>query len=64
MVLLVAAVSFLATNLTAFLIFEILFEGYILIESTDAIITPYLFKSNFSILSFRLWLKSGSFFYR
>ena len=43
MVFLVAAVSFLADNITDFLIFEILIEGYMLIASTDAIVTSSIF---------------------
>ena len=46
-VFLVAMVSFLAKNLTVFLIFASLIEGYMLIASTDAIVTPSLFKSNY-----------------
>ena len=53
MILLVAAVSFLAKNLTEFLIFESLIEGYMLIESTDAIVTSSLFTSSSSSLSLR-----------
>ena len=53
MVFLVAAVSFLAKNLTAFLIVASLIEGYISIASTDDIFTPSLFNSNYSSLSFR-----------
>ena len=43
MVFLVAAVSFIADNLTAFLIVEILIKGYMLIASTDAIVTSSIF---------------------
>ena len=53
MVFLVAAVSFLANNITVFLVAAILIEGYILIASTDAIFTQSLFNSNCSSLSFR-----------
>ena len=38
-----AAVSFIANNLTDFLIVEIFIEGYMLIASTDAIVTSSLF---------------------
>ena len=48
-----AAVSFLAKNLTAFLIVEILIDGYMLIASTDAIVTSSLFIFSSSSLSFR-----------
>ena len=54
MVFLVDAVSFIANNLTSFLIVDILIEGYILISSTDATVSPYLFIYNYSSLSFRL----------
>ena len=47
MVLLVAAVRFLAKNITDFLIVASLIEGYMLIASTDAIATPFLFISNY-----------------
>ena len=50
-VFLVSVVSFLAKNLTAILIVVIFIEGYIRIESTDAIVTLYLFISNSSSLS-------------
>ena len=43
MVFLVAAVSFIADNLTASLIVEILIEGYMLIALTDAIVTLSIF---------------------
>ena len=43
MVFLVAAISFIAKNLTEFLIVEIFIEGYMLIASTDAIVTSSLF---------------------
>ena len=42
-VFLVSAVSFLAKNPTAFLIVEIFIDGYMLIASTDAIVTSSLF---------------------
>ena len=47
---LVYAVSPLVKNLTAFLIVESFIEGYMLIASTDAIVTPYVFIFNSSIL--------------
>ena len=53
MFFLVDMVGSLAKNLTAFLIFESLIEGYILKASTDAIVTSYFFTSFFSSLSFR-----------
>ena len=53
MVLLVVAVSFIAKNLTDFLIVESFIEGYMLIASTDAIVTSSLFTSSSSCLSFR-----------
>ena len=53
-VFLVAVVSFLVKNLTAFLIVEILIEGYMLIASTETIVSSYLFTSISSSLSFRL----------
>ena len=43
MVFLVSDVRFLAKNLTAFLIVEIYIDGYMLIASTDAIVTSSLF---------------------
>ena len=48
-----AAVSFLAKNLTAFLIVEILIDGYMLIASTDAIVTLSIFTLISSSTSFR-----------
>ena len=51
--LLVAAVSFIAKNLTSFLTVASFTEGYILIASTDDIVTLSLFISNYSIISFR-----------
>ena len=42
MVFLVAVASVLAKNLTAFLIFSRLMEGYMLIASKDAIVTSSL----------------------
>ena len=54
MVLLVSVVSFIANNITAFLIIASLIAGYTLIESTDAIFTQSLFNSNSSSLSLRL----------
>ena len=53
MVLLVAVVSFLAKNLTAFLIVDSLIEGYILIASTESIVISYLFNTSSSSLSFK-----------
>ena len=53
MVFLVAAVSFLAKNLTDFLIVASLIEGYMLIAFSDAIVTPSLFNSDYSSISFR-----------
>ena len=53
MVFLVAMVSVLAKNLTAFLIFASLIEGYMLIESTDTIVTSSLTNFLSSTLSFR-----------
>ena len=53
MVFLIAVVSFLANNLTAFLIVVILVEGHVLIASTEAIIIPSLFYYNFSSLYFK-----------
>ena len=52
MVLLVAEASFIANNLTAFLIDEILIEGYMLIASTDDIVTLSLFTYSSSSLYF------------
>ena len=52
-VFLIAAVIFLANNITAFLIVEGLIEGYMLIASTDAIVTSSLFISSSSSLFFR-----------
>ena len=43
MVFLVAALSFITKNFTAFLIVEIFIEGYMLIASTDTIVTSSLF---------------------
>ena len=54
MVLLVDAVSFLANNLTYMLILESFIDGYMLIASTDAIITLSLFIFSSSSLSYRL----------
>ena len=50
---LVVAVSFIAKNLTEFLIVESFIEGYMLIASTDAIVTLSLFTSSSPSLSFR-----------
>ena len=54
MVILVAVVSVLANNHTAFLIVAILIEGYMLIALTYAIVTSsliYFFSSNLSFRS-------------
>ena len=53
MVFLVAAVIFLAKNLTAFLIVESLIEGYMLKALTEAIVILPLFNYSSSSLSFR-----------
>ena len=53
MVFLVSTVSFIAKNITAFLIVESFIEGYMLIASTDTIATSSLFTSSSSSLSFR-----------
>ena len=53
MFFLVAAVSFLAKNITAFLSVESFIEGYMLIASTDDIVTSYLFTFSYSSISFR-----------
>ena len=53
MVFLVAAVSFLAKNITAFLIVESFIDGYMLIASTDAIVASSLFTFSSSSHSFR-----------
>ena len=47
-ILLVAAVSFHEKKLTAFLIVASFVDGYMLIASTDYIVTLYLFISNSS----------------
>ena len=62
MVLLVAAVSFLAKNLTTFLTVEIFIEGFILIASTDDIVSLSLFTSSSSSLSFRsdAWIDANA----
>ena len=44
--------SFLAKYLIAFLIVASLMNGYMLIASTDAIVTSSLFTSNYSSISF------------
>ena len=54
MVYLVAGVRFLAKNLTAFFIVEILIEGYMFIASTEAIVTLSIFTSSYSSILFRL----------
>ena len=53
MVFLVAAVSFIANNLTAFFIVESCIEGYTLIASNNAIANLSIFTSISSSLSFR-----------
>ena len=53
MVFLVAAVSFLANNITVFLVAAILIEGYMLIAYTYSIFTPSIFNYNSSKLYFR-----------
>ena len=53
MVFLVAVVSFLANNFTAFLIVESLIEGYMFIVSTEDILISSLFNYSSSSLSFR-----------
>ena len=53
MVFLVAAVSFLVKKLTAFLIVDIFIGGYMLIASTGAIVTSYLFFFSSLSLYFR-----------
>ena len=52
MVFLVAEASFIANNLTAFLIVESLIDGYMLIASTDDIVTLSLFTYSSSSLYF------------
>ena len=52
-VFLVSLVSVLEKYLTAFLIVASLIEGYILITSTDAIVTPSFFNPISSSVSFR-----------
>ena len=54
MVFLVSVVSFLAKNLTAFLVVASLMDGYILIASTDAIVTSSLFTFISSSIYFSL----------
>ena len=54
MVFLVATVSFLANNLTAFLVVESLIEGYMAISPTYAIVTLSILNSSSSSISFRL----------
>ena len=53
MVLLVASVSFLANNINSFLIVGIFIDGYMLIASTDAIVTSSIFIFSSSSLYFR-----------
>ena len=43
MAFLVDEVSFIANDLTSFIIVDILVEGYMLIASTDAIVAPSLY---------------------
>ena len=52
-VLLFAAVIFLAKHFTTFLTVGSLIEGYMLIVSTDAIVNSSLFNSSSSSISFR-----------
>ena len=52
--LLVAAVIFLAKNLTDFLIVASLIERYMLTACTSDIVTVSLFNSNYSSISFSL----------
>ena len=52
-VFLVSLVSFLVEYLTPFLIVASFIDGYMLIASTDAILTSSLFKPRYSSLSFR-----------
>ena len=53
-VFLVAAIIFLEKNLTTFMIVESLIDEYMLIASTDAIVTSSLFIFSYSSLSYRL----------
>ena len=46
--------NFSCKKLTSFLIVESFMEGYMLISSTDAIVTLYLFTFSSSSISFRL----------
>ena len=55
MIFLVAAVSSLENNLTEFLIVESFIKGLMLITSTDAIVTLFLFTYISLRLSFRLY---------
>ena len=55
MIYLVAAVSSLENNITAFLIVERFIKGLMLITSTDAIVTLFLFTYISLRLSFRLY---------
>ena len=55
MIFLVAVVSYLTKNITAILIVESFIDGYMLIASTDAIVTSSLFNSSSSGISFRLY---------
>ena len=52
-VFLIAAVIFLAKNITAFLIVEGLIEGYMLIASTDTIVHLSIFTSSSSGIYFK-----------
>ena len=57
MFFLVAMVSFLAKNLTDFLIFESFIDGYMLIESIEDIVTSYcfIFSSSSVYCSYDAW---------
>ena len=60
MVFLVATVSFLKNNLTDFLIVDGLIEGYVLIASTDAIVTSSRLSLTLVIQVFPLgWMLGG-----
>ena len=60
MVFLVATVSFLKNNLTDFLIVDCLIEGYVLIASTDAIVTSSRLSLTLVIQVFPLgWMLGG-----
>ena len=53
MVFLVAPVIVFAKNITDFFIVESLIEGYMLIVSTDKLVTSSQFTSSYSSLTFR-----------